>query len=95
MALMRALRGGGTMSMLSTASSSPSICVVTRLLRAERNCCGVGRSGCIKNRDWPALASNWPEALQSTTSLAASWSRRRSSTKLGDASGDCDSWVAA
>ena len=47
-------------------------------LRAWRSWAALGRSGVRLKRDSPALASAWPCSFHSTTSLATSWSRRRS-----------------
>ena len=57
---------------VSTSSSSPSICVTTRCTRALRSCWEAGRSGLRVKRDAPTLATIWPEADHSTTSLAES-----------------------
>ena len=76
-------------------SSSPSIWVTTRWLRALRSCCINGRSGCSIKRDSPALAIIWPEAFHSTTSATCNCSRRRSSDRPTLASGVSDSWLAA
>jgi hypothetical protein len=49
----------------------------------------VGRSGLSWKREAPALAMSWPVPVQSTTSLASSWSRMRSSCRPALASGTC------
>ena len=79
----------------TAASSSPSIWVATRWLRALRNCCVEGRSGLIEKRESPTLAITWLEALHSTTSLADKLSRNRSSASPAVASGASANWVAA
>ena len=76
-------------------SSSPSICAVARCWRTVRSKDAPGRSGFRLKRDCPALATAWPDAFQSTTSVAPNWSRMRSSTKPAAASGTWATWALA
>ena len=67
------------MALGSAISSNPSIWVTARCSRTERSKAVLGRSGLRLKRDCPALPIGWPAAFHSTTSVAPSWSRMRSS----------------
>ena len=93
-ARMRAV-GADAAEPADSVSSKPSIWVATRCVRASRNCCAEGRSGCKIKRDWPALEISCPEAPHSNRSLAPICSRNRSSAKPGEGSLAKDICVAA
>ena len=78
------------------SSSSPSMLVRGRWLpRRLRSTWALGRSGLNSSIDSPAEATATPALFHSTTSLAPSWSRMRSSTNPAPASDTSPSWVLA
>ena len=68
---------------------------MARCSRTVRSRAAAGRSGFKVKRDCPALATACPAAFHSTTSVAPSWSRMRSSTSPAAASETCATWLLA